>query len=445
MKNILFFICSLFLSISTNAQIITTVAGTDSEGYNGNNIFATTAELLHPVGIAVDGLGNFYIADTYNNLIRKVDLAGIITIFAGNPSAPAGYNGDGIPATTAEIFHPTGIISDHSGNIFFCDAFNSRIRKIDTAGIITTVAGNGDTVYNGDNILADSAAIYTPYGIAFDNIGNMYISDYNHRIRKVDTSGIITTIAGIGVAGYTGDNNLATNAEIIGPYGIVVDAIGNIYFADYNANVVRKIDTSGIITTFAGEGTGSSIGDNGPADSAKLNGPTGLAIDNNNIYIADTYHSRVRKVNAVTSIITTVAGNGTAGFSGDNGLATLAELYGPNGVCFDSSGNMYIADFNNNRIRYVTSALNIMQIYNSIESLNIYPNPSQGFFTVNVTSNIDEQIQLTITNITGQKIKEITVFTNTPSIITLNEPNGIYFLSAISSQGILNKIINVIK
>lgn len=411
----------------------------------GDGGSAINASLNGTYSVALDGKGNFYITDGYHNRIRKVDAAGIITTIAG--TGVQGYNGDSISATTAQIYRPVGIICDHSGNLYFADAYNNRVRKIDTAGIITTVAGNGGSAYNGDSIMATSAAVYDPHYMTFDRNGNLYITDLgNHRIRKVNTSGIITTIAGTGVAGYTGDNGPADIAEINDPSGIALDDTGNIYFADYLENVVRKIDTAGIITTFAGGGTIGHIGDGGPADSAVLGAPAGLTIDTNgNIYIAEIDGERIRKVTMASGIITTVAGDGTFGFSGDDGAATNAELSNPTGVVVDNNGNMYIADFSNDRIRYVTAALRVVQLNNAIESLSVYPNPSYSIFMLTVNSNIQEQLQIIIVNIMGEKIKQLTASTNESITIKLDQPSGIYYLSAITSHSVASKIINVVK
>ena len=218
-----------------------------------------------------------------------------------------------------------------------------------TTGIITTIAGNGIAGYSGDGGLATNAELNNPYGVAVDSNGNIYIADTNNnRIRKVNsTTGIITTIAGNGTAGYSGDGGLATNAELYYPYGVAVDSNGNIYIADTYNNRIRKVNsTTGIITTIAGNGTAGYSGDGGPATNAQLNYPYGVAVDSSgNIYIADTDNNRIRKVNSTTGIITTIAGNGNPGYSGDGGPATNAELYDPSGVAVDSNGNIYIADY----------------------------------------------------------------------------------------------------
>jgi sugar lactone lactonase YvrE len=437
MKHTLLFTFLLF-SFAAHAQIITTVAGFDSVGYNGDNILAIDAKLDAPVGVAIDGAGNFYIADTYNNRIRKVDTAGVITTIAGNNSS--GYNGDGIPATAAEIYRPAGIICDHLGNICFVDAFNNRVRKIDAAGIITTIAGNGIAGYNGDNISADTAQVNDPHYVAIDNNGNIYISDFtNHRIRKINTTGTITTIAGTGVAGYNGDHGPATAAEINGPYGIALDDTGNIYFADALANVVRKIDTSGTITTFAGTGSTIYNGDNQRADSATLDNPIGIAIDvTNNIYVSDAYHTRIRKISSTSGIITTIAGDGTGGFSGDNGLATNAEINVPASIAISIDGSLYFADFNNSRIRRVGWPLNITQLPAHADNTIIYPNPVITMLNIQSASPVS---QVSIANILGQIVYSQLLASNAQSVkIDVSElPAGFYFIKINESE--IRKVI----
>ncbi len=319
------FLALTFFALSAYAQTITTVVGIGTQSFSGDNGLAVNAGIFAPSDIALDGLGGFYIADTYNNRIRKVNATGIITTIAGNDTA--GYNGDNIPATAAELWHPVGVACDHAGNIYIADSYNSRIRKINSSGIITTIAGNGTSGYTGDNILADTTEIYNPHCLTVDADENIYFTDFgNYRIRKINNAGMITTIAGSGVGGNSGDNGPATVAEIYSPWGITMDNSGNVYFSDYFLNVVRKINTSGIITTIAGKGDYGYSGDNGPADSAKFENVSGLAIDNSgNLYISDVENARIRRVDAVSGIITTIVGNGISGFSGDSGPATAGR------------------------------------------------------------------------------------------------------------------------
>jgi len=332
--------------------LIKTVAGTGTAGYSGDEGAATSALLNYPFGVSVDASGNIFIADCDNHRIRKVDTVGTITTVAGNGTA--GYSGDTGPATSANLNYPTGVFVDGAGNIFIADYYNHCIRKVDVTGIITTVAGTGTAGYSGDTGLATSANLNYPTGVFVDGAGNIFIADYyNHCIRKVDVTGTITTVAGTGTAGYNGDDISATSANLYYPYGVCVDSSGNIFIADRENHRIRKVDTSGTITTVAGTGTAGYSGDGGSATSALLNYPFGVCVDaSGNIFIADRENHRIRKVDT-SGIITTVAGTGTAGYNGDDISATSANLYYPYGVCVDSSGNIFIADCSNNRIRKV--------------------------------------------------------------------------------------------
>jgi uncharacterized protein (TIGR03437 family) len=328
--------------------VITTVVGSSLAGYSGDNGAATNAALNYPVAVAVDSAGNVYIADAANNRIRKVS-NGVITTVAGNGTGD--YGGDNGPATGAELYYPCGVALDSGGNLYIADDSNHRIRKVSSTGIITTVAGNGGYYPSGDNGPATSAQLNFPGGAAVDSAGNLYIADtLNLRIRKV-SNGMITTVAGNGSAGFSGDNGPATSARLGLPWGVAVDSAGNLYIADTYNSRIRRV-SNGVITTVAGGGT-AFPGDNGPATNAMLAGTTGVAVDSaGNIYIADTGNSRIRRVS--NGVITTVVGNGTQGFSGDNGSATSAQLAQPHGVAVDFAGNVYVADTDNNRIRLLT-------------------------------------------------------------------------------------------
>ena len=338
----------------STAGIITTVAGTGTAGYSGDGIAANTASLNNPAGLAVDGSGNLYLADQSNHRIRKVSAGGTISTVAGDGIGI--YNGDGGMATTTSLYSPGGVMVDGTGNLYIADALNHRIRKVSTSGIITTVAGNGTVNYGGDGGPATSASLYNPVGVAFDGTGNFYIADQqNHRIRKVATSGIITTAAGTGLFTFGGDGGAATAANLANPSGVAVDGTGNLYIADALNQRIRKVSTNGIITTVAGTGTAGFGGDGGAATAANLNNPVGVAVDGaGNLYIADSQNHRIRKV-ATSGIITTVAGNGTTSNSGDGGLATASGFNYTAGVALDGTGNLYIADQGNHRIRKVAT------------------------------------------------------------------------------------------
>ncbi|MCK4787365.1 MAG: putative Ig domain-containing protein, partial [Desulfobacteraceae bacterium] len=319
----------------------------------------------------VTGPGNSHDVTTFPAsgwLVVEISGLGLIETVAGDGTQ--GFSGDGGPATDAQLNVPLGLGVDSSGNIFIADTQSNRVRKVDIAtGVIITVAGNGNTVYNGDNIPATNASIWRPFDVAFDAAGNFYIADiHNQRIRKVDiNTGIITTVAGDGSQGYNGDDIPATSASLERPWGVTIDTSGNIFIADTNNHRIRRVDaTTGIITTIAGNGTAGYNGDNISATSASLNTPADLALDEaGNLFIADRDNHRIRKVNLSTGLITTVAGNGTQTGSidgegnnstddlGDGGLATTATLNFVDDMAFSPSGNLFIADYNNDRIRKV--------------------------------------------------------------------------------------------
>ena len=436
---------AMFFAIvfDTHAQgIITTIAGIGVQAFSGDSGLAVNAGLFAPYDIALDGSGNYYIADGYNNRIRKVNSAGIITTIAGRDTA--GYNGDNILAINAQLYRPAGITCDHAGNIYFADAFNNRVRKINTAtGIITTIAGNGSSIYNGDDIAADSAGVYNPHRVAIDTAGNIFITDWgNHRIRKVNTAGVITTIAGTGIAGDNGDNGPADTAEIDEPYGIAVDNSGNIYFADLAKNKIRAINAGGTIITIAGTGAYGFAGDGGAVDTAEFKNPSGIAVDAiGNIYIADGLNQRIRKVTVSTGVITTIAGNGIHGYTGDHGLAINAEMADPVGITLDAAGNIYVVDFGNNCIRYITAPDAVSSITQVREKCSVYPNPCKGVITLFISSTDNEQAEIRITNISGEEIKKITVHTNEQVRIG-QLPEGVYILSvATKNSSWVEKIV----
>jgi large repetitive protein len=337
---------------------INTVAGDAAWIYRGDGLPATSSPIFLPFGIAVDGGGDLYIADSSNDRIRRVDaVSGLMSTVAGNGSV--GASGDGGPATSASVNQPSSVAVDGAGNIYFADSANNAIRRVDAStGIISTVAGSlGVQGYGGDGGPATSALFNTPDGIALDGLGNLYIADTgNNVVRLVNlATGVITPFAGNHTAAYLGDGGPALSAALNNPWSIAISASGAVYIADQNNHAIRVV-SSGNISTIAGNGTPGFSGDGGPASGAILNSPAAVAIDPaGNIYIADSGNNRVRKINAVSGVIATIVGNATETFSGDGGPANQAGLYGPYALIIDGAGDLFVADVFHNRIRKITS------------------------------------------------------------------------------------------
>jgi uncharacterized protein (TIGR03437 family) len=343
----------LIASSNASTQTITTVAGTGATTFAGDGGLAISAAVDHPRGVAVDAAGNIYIADVDNSRVRKVNTSGMISTVAG--TGIAGYSGDGIAAIAASLNGPQAVAIDTQGNLIIADTQNRRIRRVDASGNITTIAGTGIEGYSGDGGLATQAMLHQAMDLAVDAGGNIYFADSTgHRVRMIATNGIITTLAGTGTAGFSGDGGAAATAQLNFPVGVAVDANNNVYIADGNNFRIRMV-SGGTITTVAGNGSEGFSGDGGAATSATLNYPYGVRVDSaGRIFIADTSNNRVRMISGGT--ISTVAGTGSDGFSGDGGLAVSAMLNFPWSVALSSSGNLLIGDRVNSRVRMVTFA-----------------------------------------------------------------------------------------
>lgn len=339
------------------AKDIYTIAGTGGVSYYGNAVAALDSELYYPTDAASDSSGNIYIADRDNCVVREVSFStGNISTFAGI-SGSCTYGGDGGPATSAHLNSPAGVTVDSSGNVYIADESNCLVRKV-SGGTITTIAGKAPSLacgYTGDGGAATSAELYYPFGVAVDASGNVYIADeYNHVIRKV-SGGTITTFAGNNTAGYGGDGGPATQAELYYPPQVAVDSVGNVYIADQYNQRIRKVNTSGIITTIAGNGAYGYQGDGVFATQTSLYYPIGVGVDlAGDVLIGDTDNQRVRLVDT-SGIIHTIAGTATAGYNGNDILGTTARVYQPYGVKVDPAGNIYEADYNNWLIRRITA------------------------------------------------------------------------------------------
>ena len=432
----------LLIANIANAQIINLFAGSGF-GSLGDGGSATAARLNVPLHGRPDGAGNVNIADINNNRVRQVNSAGIITTIAGNGFAV--HSGDGSQATAAGVSHPQSMVADHAGNLYIAEGGNtdtfSWIRKIDPSGIITTIGGNGSKAYGGDGGPATSAGFNFITDIVLDVIGNLYVCDQSHnRIRKIDTSGIVTTVVGNGIGGYNGEGMPATDAQINYPSCLTFDAAGNMYFGDLNNNRIRKVSTSGTISTFVGNGSWVYSGDGGQATDAGITNPYGIAVDAaGNMYFTDSYFGYVRKVNTA-GIVSTIAGVGTHGGAGDGGPAIAAQLYVPWGLDMDAAGNIYIADQDLSNVRVIgTTSLATTNVYpgkyaEADNNLKVWPVVNDGSFSISITSETTCPVQITITNISGQIMKELKATTNTETKIVANLPAGIYLIKAASNN-----------
>ncbi len=335
---------NLLLCIEINAQTITTFAGNGTSTFSGDGGSALLSGITNPTYGAFDKNGNYYFADGLSHRIRMIDQNGVIITVVGNGTGA--YVGDGLASTSVGINRPHSVKLDTAGNMYIPQYNNAYVRYVNvSSGLIYTFAGTGTGAYSGDGTPATAAEIWNPQDVAIDRKGNVYIADmYNHRVRKVNSSGIISTYAGTGVMSFSGDGGPATSAELSYPGGLAVDDTGNLYIADASSFVcrVRKVDTNGIITTVAGNGSSTYMGDGVPATSAAI-APFTVALDKqNNIYISDRFNHRVYKVDKSTGILYCIAGNGTGSDAGDGGAATAAGLFTPTGVSVDDCGNVYI-------------------------------------------------------------------------------------------------------
>jgi sugar lactone lactonase YvrE len=417
------FLLPLFLQ----AQVIVTVAGTGLGGYDGDGGPATNAKLHYPVALAFDKDGNLYVTDEGVYRVRKIDPAGIITTIAG--TGTYGYCCDGGPAVMARIGFINGIAADQHGNIYLADGGGSHIRKITTDGIIHTIAGTGATGYNGDGIPATDAEFNGVVGVAIDDTGNVYACDiYNYRIRKISPGGIITTIAGTGIDGFTPDGARADTSAIGDSYCVQVDISGNVFFKDKDR--IRKIASgTGILTTIAGNGTSGYSGDGGAATNASISTAKFAVDTSGNLYLGEETSKRVRKVNTEGGI-STIAGCGVTGFDGEGISALLAKMSYAIGVAIHPDGEVYFADKGNSRVRRITYDWVGVQNEPIIsEDLHVFPNPARSNVSLQVITT-DKAARITVKNATGAVVYEQLIPANKPVTIAAPWPAGVYMVTA---------------
>ena len=351
-------LCVALLAATAGAQSpsagwrIDTIAGSGEPGHGGDGGRAVEARLSFPSGVAVDHAGNVYIADFFSQRIRRVDTTGTITTIAG--TGEPGYGGDGGPAVRARLSFPSGVAADHAGNLYVTDTGNNRVRRIDTTGTITTIAGTGEPGYDQDVGLAVETPLARPKGVAMDGFGNLYIAGFwNFPIVRVDATGTMSEVGGTREP-YDGPDD---ESRLSRDRGIAVDNAGNVYIANIDNNYIRRVDATGNVSVIAGTREPGYGGDGGSAVEAQLSYPADVAVDSaGNVYIADTGNHRIRRIDT-TGTITTIAGTGEPGYGGDGGRAVEAQLASPFALTVDSSGNLYVADLGNYRIRVLTQSM----------------------------------------------------------------------------------------
>jgi uncharacterized protein (TIGR03437 family) len=416
--------------VDLQGRITTLAGGGGKHGFSGDGGPALKARFyFHLSALAVDSTGNILIADDLNQRIRKLTPAGALSTAAGNGLFH--FSGNGGPAVSASLDYPTQVLSDSSGNIYITETVLSRVRRITPDGNINVFAGSGIQDYTGDNGPATAASLGYPAGLAFDANGNLYVSDtYASVVRKIDRNSIITTVAGTGDFGYSGDGGAATKATFSGPYGIDFDGSGNLYIADTFNNVIRMVAANGTVTTIAGDPQGGFGGDNGPALKALFDQPMGLRVYKGAIYVADLANNRIRRIDLASHIITTVAGSNATGYTGDGRPATQASLNFPTGLAFDASGTMYIADSGNFVIRAVSPSGIISTFAGS------YANPlgpdggpaTDAYFAAPWDVSVDSAGNVLIADQSAGQIREVLVnlpaFSVTPANLAFTAPAG---------------------
>lgn len=414
----------LLIVYTAQGQTITTVAGTGSSGFSGDGGLATTAKLNLPFNLTFDESDNIYIADTYNNSIRRIDKeSGIITTVVGTADKKK----------VSELKTPTGLTFDNNNNLYVADLANLRIRKVDlnTGSSITLVGKKSETEFpNIDDSLGG------PFNVVFDKEGNLYVSvNGDSNVKKVDFyTGKVSVVAGTGEVGFSGDGGQATQAKLANPTGLALDGKGNLFISDSGNERIRKVNLStGIITTIAGTGETGFFGEDIDATKAQLANPLGLAIDKSgDLYVVDRGNNMIRKIAMSTGKISTIAGNGEAGYDGDGDLAKNAKLANPTGLAFNHAGDLFIVDRGNNRIRKITGLTSSDSEEASTEtSINIYPNPSTDKITIDVNNNVELK-NVTMFNSNGGQVN---VKMNNKTLNVSKLPRGIYVLRITTSEG----------
>jgi hypothetical protein len=445
MKRSIIFCALLITWIFPKAQIITTIAG-DSVGiYGGDGGPATAASFSDPCGISEDSIGNLYITDMSSWRVRIINTSDIAYLFAGDGNLTPPCGGNGGPATAANLSNASDVCPGKNGDIYIADWYNNLIRRVDKSGNISVVAGVcGSGGYNGDGIPATDAELSNSSGVFVDRKGNIFIADEeNNRIRMVDSAGIIHTVAGNGYGapssgGFSGDGGPATNAELYFPFHVYVDSLENIYIADAENQRIRMVNTLGIINTVAGNGIVGFSGDGGPATNAELNYPTSVCMDNTgNLYIADWRNNRIREINK-SGVISTIAGDSVQGYNGDGIQATTAELNLPEGVFVAKNGDIFISDGGNYRVRKISGVTGINELKAKNEEVRVYPNPGNGEFNLSIRNlELGIKCNLEVYNMLGQQVYShpFKIQNSEFKIDLTGNPSGIYLYRVTTETG----------
>ena len=419
-----------------------TVAGTTSSGYSGDGGSALSAHFNYVGGVARDAAGNLYVADASNNVIRKIAAGtGIITHIAGIKDSTS-FAGDGGSATSAHLYQPVHLVLDGAGGLYINDRFHGRIRKIDlSSGIITTIAGNDTGSYTANGVPATAARLANASAMCRDAAGNLYVGSVAG-IRKITPSGQVYTVAGlVTTAGYAGDGGPATDAKMMAPGGVAVDASGNIYIADRFNQRIRKVDAStGIITTIAGTGTSGFSGDGGAATAANLWNPMALAFDlSGNLLVSDYDNNRIRKIDRITGVITTVAGTGVSAdtcYKGEGTRSDTSCIAGNFQMEIDPAGIKYFG--NGNRLSKITpTPLDVKITLSSSGTVTLYPNPAGDELTISMPKGAFNTY--IVTNSIGREMMSIPITDIETKINTRILPNGIYHIRLMGRDGVVVK------
>jgi sugar lactone lactonase YvrE len=426
MKKNYYLVLLVLLPYTFMAQVVTTFAGSGVVG--ALDATGTAASFKKPVGVALDAAGNLYVADTGNNIIRKITASGVVTTFAGS-GATGSDDGNGI---NASFNSPNAVVVDASGTLFVADSFNHKIRKITAAGVVSTFAGSGTS--GSDDATGIDASFFQPWDIAVDASGNLYVADFNnHKIRKITIAGVVSTFAGSGTTGSS--DATGTAATFFRPTGITFDNSGTMYVVDSGNHKIRKITTTGVVSTLAGSTTSGS--NDGSGTSAQFFNPYDLAVDaSGTVYVTDFGNHKIRMITAA-GVVSTFAGAST--FGSNDGSGTSAQFSRPAGITIDAAGILYIGDRENHKIRKITTALATSDFdFNS--KVSIYPNPSNSIFNI----AIDINATIGVYDLLGKQLLSKKIELGTTALDMTAYQAGIYLLKVINENN-QSKTIKIVK